>query len=131
MLAFFPEERAIEFAEATGLPAATPRTITSVSTLLKELKIIRDRGYAVDMEESGRALWGVAAPIFDHKGTAVAAVGVAGTTLARNENRNALITEIKKSATLISRRLGFNGDRPYSQHAIAGAQPEFRAARAK
>ena len=109
MLAFFPIERTKEFAEATGLPAATPRTITSLRTLLKELQIIRDRGYAIDCEESGRSLWGAASPIFDHKGDVVAAVGVAGTTLIRTENRSALINEVKQSATIISRRIGFTG----------------------
>ncbi len=131
MLAFFPEERAVEFAETTGLPAATPKTVTSLRTLQKELKIIRDRGYAVDMEESGRGLWGVASPIFDHTGNVVAAVGVAGTTLARNTNRNQLVMEIKKSASAISQRLGFSRNGVYAQHGVADTDNEFRTARAK
>lgn len=107
MLAFFPEETTKEFASATGLPSATLRTITSYRALLTELAQIRSQGYAIDNEESGRNLWGAAAPVFDYKGNAVAALGVAGTTLARNDNTKVLIQEIKKSATAVSKRLGF------------------------
>lgn len=120
MLAFFPEERTKEFAEATGLPRATPRTITSYRSLLKELGQIRLRGYAIDNEESGHGLWGVAAPIFDHKGSVVAALGVAGTTLALGENTKVLIQEIKKSAMDVSRRLGFEaGDASRTSRSVA------------
>lgn len=117
MLAFFPEERTKEFADATGLPGATPRTITSYRSLLTELAQVRLQGYAIDNEESGRSLWGVAAPIFDYKGNVVAALGVAGTTLALSGNTKVLIQEIKKSALDVSKRLGFT----------AGTAPASRA----
>ena len=109
MLAFFPEEKTKEFAEATGLPSATPNTITSYRSLLAELEAIRSQGYAVDNEESGRNLWGVACPVFDYSGSVVAALGIAGTTLARNGNTKSLIQEIKNSAITVSQHLGFAG----------------------
>src|ERR1700736_2866142 len=107
MLAFFPAERVKEFAESTGLPTAALNTITSYRSLLHELEQIRSQGYAIDNEESGRNLWGVAAPIFDYKSTVVAALGVAGTTLALGGNTKTLIQEIKKSAMNVSKHLGF------------------------
>lgn len=131
MLAFFPEERTKQFAEATGLPAATPRTITSYRALLKEIKVIRARGYAIDNEESGRGLWGVAAPVFDHKETVVAALGVAGTTLAPSENRSALIEQVKKSAMNVSKRLGFDAGRAYNHLPMKVVAANTRAARAR
>ena len=111
MLAFFVEERIKDFADATGLPAATPKTIRSYRALMKELAQIRLQGYAIDNEESGRALWGVAAPVFDRTGRVVAALGVAGTTLALNENTKVLIQEIKKRAQRVSARLGYDAER--------------------
>ena len=107
MLAHFPEERVKEVAEATGLPAITKQTITSYRQLLKELETIRAQGYAIDNEESGKNLWGVAAPIFDHHRNVVAALGVAGTVLSPTENAKFLITETRKSALAVSRSLGY------------------------
>jgi IclR family acetate operon transcriptional repressor len=50
-----------------GMPQRTSRTITDPESFLKELAVIRERGYAVDNgenEEDGRC---VAAPIRDHR----------------------------------------------------------------
>ncbi|PYV37565.1 MAG: hypothetical protein DMG06_27760 [Acidobacteria bacterium] len=107
MLAFFPEERTKEFADATGLPAATEHTITSYRSLSRELKRIRIQGYAIDNEESGNSLWGVAGPIFDYHANVVGALGIAGTVLALKENTKFLIQETHKSAQKVSRSLGY------------------------
>jgi len=107
ILAFLPEARVKEIVEKTGLPAVTKRTITSYRVLIKELETIRSQGFAIDNEESGSNLWGVAAPIFDHQQNVVAALGVAGTVLSRSENATFLIQETRKSAVAVSRSLGY------------------------
>jgi IclR family transcriptional regulator, KDG regulon repressor len=107
MLAFFPEERVKEISETTGLPPITKRTITSFRLLIKELELVRSQGFAIDNEESGPSLWGVAAPIFDHQRNVVAALGVAGTVLSPTENAKFLIQEIRKSSLAVSRALGY------------------------
>jgi DNA-binding IclR family transcriptional regulator len=107
MLAFFPEERVKEIVDSTGLPAITKQTITSYRVLIKELETIRAQGYAIDNEESGKSLWGVAAPIFDYQRTVVAALGVAGTVLSPTESAKFPITEVRKSALAVSRSLGY------------------------
>jgi DNA-binding IclR family transcriptional regulator len=133
MLAFFPEERTKEIAKGAGLPAATARTITTYKSLLKELGQIRLQGYAIDNEESGRGLWGAAAPVLDYTGNAVAALGVAGTTLAPDGNTQALIQEIKKSARNVSRHFGFEaGDvRAVSRTFQGTLQAGLRGVRAR
>jgi IclR family acetate operon transcriptional repressor len=107
MLAYFSEERVKEFAEATGLPPVTPQTISSYRKLRRELAKIRAQGYGVDNQESGNSLWGIAAPVFDHKGTVVGALGLAGTTLIPDGRAKRLIQQIKKSALAASRSLGY------------------------
>jgi IclR family transcriptional regulator, KDG regulon repressor len=107
MLAFFPPDRVEQFAEATGLPAVTKQTIATYPSLLKELEIVRSRGYAIDVEESGKNLWGVASPIFDHQRDVVAAIGIAGTVLTAAENAKFLVRETANSAQAVSRALGF------------------------
>jgi IclR family transcriptional regulator, KDG regulon repressor len=110
MLAFFSQECVKDFAEATGLPAVTSHTIASHGALVKELAQIQRQGYAADNEESGRGLWGVAVPVFDYRGAVVGALGVAGTTLGSSQNTKRLIQEIRKSALIVSRRLGYVGN---------------------
>lgn len=107
ILAFFPEERTKEFADATGLPSATEHTITSYRSLSRELQRVRAQGYAIDNEESGNNLWGIAAPIFDHHGNVAGALGLAGTVLDMQKDMNILSHEIKKSAQEVSKALGY------------------------
>lgn len=46
-----PEARVAQIAGRSGLPAATPRTLTSLTDLLVALRQVREVGYAVDDEE--------------------------------------------------------------------------------
>jgi DNA-binding IclR family transcriptional regulator len=39
---------------------------------------VRERGWAISFEETNVGVWGVAVPLLDEAGTAVAAVGLAG-----------------------------------------------------
>jgi IclR family KDG regulon transcriptional repressor len=119
MLAFFPEARVKEFANKSGLPPVTKRTITSYRLLAKELETIRSQGYAIDNEESGNNLWGVAAPIFNHEREIVAALGIAGTVLSPMESAKGLIEETRKSAYEVSRLLGYDSPHKSASH-VAG-----------
>ena len=60
------------------LCAFTPATITSVGALASELDRVRRRGLAVSDGEYRIGVRSVAAPVFDARGTVVAALGLAG-----------------------------------------------------
>jgi DNA-binding IclR family transcriptional regulator len=60
----------------TPLEARTEQTITSTADLKRELAHIRRLGYAYDVEELAAGLHSIAAPVLDHTGHAVAAIGV-------------------------------------------------------
>src|SRR5262249_14428796 len=62
----YPTEDALaEWAARWGpLQACTPRTITSVALLAQQLAVVRDRGYALDMEENETGVRCAALPIF-------------------------------------------------------------------
>jgi DNA-binding IclR family transcriptional regulator len=59
------------------MKAYTERTITDPAVLMRELKRVRTEGYAVNNREYSPQVAGVAAPIFDRDGRAVAALSIA------------------------------------------------------
>jgi IclR family transcriptional regulator, acetate operon repressor len=56
----------------------TPRTITTLDALARELDQVREDGYAKAVAELEEGLVAVAAPVFDPAGTCVAALSVSG-----------------------------------------------------
>ena len=78
ILAYLPEADVEAWAGHQKFPRLTPTTITAARALLKELRVIRGRGYAIDLEEREPGVCCVAAPIFNHRGEVVAAISVAG-----------------------------------------------------
>jgi DNA-binding IclR family transcriptional regulator len=80
LLAFRPEDEVAAWAATQKFTALTPRTITSAARLLKELRVIRERGYGLDEEEREKGVCCVAAPVSNHTGDVVAAISVAGPT---------------------------------------------------
>jgi len=80
LLAYRPEAEVQAWAATQKFAALTPRTITSAKRLLKELAVIRERGYGLDEEEREKGVSCVAAPISNHTGDVVAAISVAGPT---------------------------------------------------
>jgi DNA-binding IclR family transcriptional regulator len=77
LLAFAPEDIRIAVM-ARRLARYTDSTIVRRRDLKAEIALIRGRGYAVSIAEVNSATWGVAAPVLDGEGLAVAAVGCAG-----------------------------------------------------
>ena len=70
----------IEAVLAAGLPARTPRTLTSPVAILRELTAIPSRGWAVEREEGNIGVSCVGAPVFGPLGEVVAALSVTGPT---------------------------------------------------
>jgi len=109
LLAYMPEDR-IERHVHARLERYTPATMTDPDALRQSLRVIRERGFAVVEEELEAGLNVIAAPVFDHKGQAVAAVSIAGpayrvTPAVFHE----LAGQLRQSADAISRRLGYRG----------------------
>jgi DNA-binding IclR family transcriptional regulator len=80
LLAYKPEPEVRAWAATQKFAALTPNTITSARRLLKELDVIRQRGYGLDEEEREKGVSCIAAPVFNHTGDVVAAISVAGPT---------------------------------------------------
>lgn len=78
ILAHLPRERVEGIIEDEGLSAETPDSITDVDTLFEELERIRERGYAVNREESVVGLHAVGAPIKGSNGTILGGLSISG-----------------------------------------------------
>lgn len=104
----------IESIAAGGLMALTAKTITDVGQLMADLAQVRLRGYAMDDEETEAGLRAIAAPIRDHTGEVVAAIGVAG-PIQRMTKKVVLsyAPKVVAAAESISTRLGYS-----SRHAL-------------
>jgi DNA-binding IclR family transcriptional regulator len=106
MLAFAPSEL-IEDLTAEPLPRLTSRTL-AVKPLLTQLDTVRERGFATERDEAVIGEASVAAPIFDHAGHAVGAIGVVGDTdrIAPRAFARGLTAAASEAARGISRELG-------------------------
>lgn len=95
-----------------ALPALTPYTITSEKALRRELAAVRDRGYAVAIEELQVGYVAVGAVVWNHARQAVAALGVGGPTSRLTAERIPSLGErVRETAERISRRLGAPAER--------------------
>ncbi len=91
----------------------TSRTITSRTTLDRQLAEIRDRGYATAVDELEEGLSAVAAPVRDAHGEVVAALSVSGSTYRMDDATISTTVEpLMAAAAEISIALGWSGPRP-------------------
>ena len=77
ILAFRPQDE-IDRIISGKLEKYTEYSITDPVMLNTELEKIRRDGFAYSSQEMHQGAWGVAAPIFDGKGNAVASIGISG-----------------------------------------------------
>ena len=93
---------------STGLRPCTRNTLADAAELGAELEKVRAQGYALDLEEYEEGLRCAAAPVRDHAGQVVAAIGIAGPSRRlTDENLPGLIPSVTDAARTISRNLGY------------------------
>ncbi|HXJ66792.1 MAG TPA: IclR family transcriptional regulator [Actinomycetota bacterium] len=95
--------------EQAELPRLTGNTITVKRSLDADLKRARTAGVAVDDQEAIVGEAGIAAAVFDHRGTAVGAIGVTGAVeriLPDGGPDAEMIAAVKEAARGLSRELG-------------------------
>ena len=100
----------IAFLETAVFARHNSRTIISRSALRRELKLVKQAGYALDNEEDEPGVCCIGAPVFDQNGNAMAAISVAGTTSQIGVDRVPILArQVKRAARGISLRLGYAG----------------------
>lgn len=86
ILAHLPEVRVREIIDRHGLPARTENTITDEQTLFEELETVRDRGYALNLEESTVGLRAISVPV-THEDRVIGAFGLSGPSHRLTDDR--------------------------------------------
>jgi DNA-binding IclR family transcriptional regulator len=108
LAAHLPEEQVQAILHERGMKRRTPTTITNPTRFLRELELVRERGYAFDDEENSVGVRCVAAPVFNAAGEIEAALNITGTTQQVNkETLPRIIDLVKESARRISTQLGY------------------------
>ncbi|KAB0265719.1 SMP-30/gluconolactonase/LRE family protein [Microvirga brassicacearum] len=87
LLAFASPHERRALLDQAHLERFTERTIIDEEALGADLALARARGYAISLEEHVSGVVSVAAPIFDHTGKAVAAIGVFGPSSRLSNDR--------------------------------------------
>ncbi|MBG6184782.1 IclR family acetate operon transcriptional repressor [Arthrobacter sp. CAN_A214] len=106
ILSFLPWERQ-EWWLSRSIRPVTPATVTDPERLRAELSRIRDQGWADSNAERTTGIRAVAAPIFDHTGGVIGAVGLSVPSMRIDEGRAALLgSRAKETAWGISEALG-------------------------
>ena len=132
LLADLSRERVEAIIAERGLAAYTAHTITDPAELEADLELIRRRGYAVDNEEYDEGLRCIWAPVRDHSGHVVAALGIGGPvtriTPERVEELGGLVMTAGRG---LSRRLGAHQSGAYASATLrvrttASEEPALR-----
>ena len=92
------------------LPRVTPKTVTELETLIRQIRVAREAGYAFDDEENVEGLYCVAAPIYDYRGIIIAAVSTSWDLSSREpHDKQENIELVRNCARTISTRMGYIG----------------------
>jgi DNA-binding IclR family transcriptional regulator len=109
ILAFLPESKLEDVLREIRFTRRTPHTIASQEAFRKELKDVRDRGLAVNIEELEQGLCAVACAVRNYSGEAVASINIAFPVI-RHDPEQAIKTfapRLKQACMEISKSLGF------------------------
>lgn len=87
----------------------TPKTMTDIASLLKNLEECRRRGWTADDEEIEPGIKCLGAPIYDYRGTVVAALSVSWAAMNDSVTFDNICGHVTGAAREISKHLGFTG----------------------
>lgn len=110
LVADLPDEEIVKILELRGMERKTRHSITSKTKFLQEIGKVRKYGAAIDNEENSLSVRCLAAPIYNQKGEAIAALGTSATILQLDEaHLPKVIESVKEAARLVSEQMGFFG----------------------
>ena len=107
MLAFLPDDKQQAVINTQAFFRHTEHTLTSSEALKANLELIRATGIALDLEEHEIGIKCAAAPIFNSRNEAVAAISVTAPAFRTSDDiYEEMKVQVKQAADTISKRLG-------------------------
>lgn len=107
ILAYLPETETQAILAERGMAKATSLTITSETSLLRDLARLRERGYALDDQESAEGVRSIAAPIFGPDGEVLAAIALIGPAFRFSLSAvNKVAGPLRDAADQVTRAIG-------------------------
>jgi len=107
ILAALPEREVDAIVARIGLPRRTPKTITTIGALKRQLRIVRERGYSFDDEEDHEGVFCVGAAFGNRDGAPAGAISVSGLKPGRTAaDLHRLGKAVRDCAAQLSRELG-------------------------
>lgn len=106
ILAWIPDTELVRIISANGLTSYTPETITTLSGLVEELRLVRRRKYSIDDQEFCEGIVCIGATIRAGAGAVIGSISVTiPADQATDEYRNFLIKEMIAAANSFSNKL--------------------------
>ena len=108
ILAHLPTQHVNRILKDRGLEVRTPYTVTDYAALIKQLEIIRRRGFAVVPQEDDMNLNAVGAAIVGFQGEPVAGLAISDLVVNMPRQRMEILGDaLRETAALISQQLGY------------------------
>ncbi len=105
LLAFLPEKQQMEIIRGSGLKKLASNSL-SQSLLMKQLRTVREKGYAHTRSEVVEGVEAIAVPVFDEMKRVIASLSVAGPEhRMRRRNLNEITDMLKAAAERVSNSL--------------------------
>ena len=108
LLSSLPDGRLAELYEGAALPRLTAHSLADFAALMDDIRHVRERGCAIDDQETREGMMCIGAPVFDAVNAhAAAAVAVSMLRWPEDKRRElAAAEEVRRFAQVLSRRLG-------------------------
>jgi DNA-binding IclR family transcriptional regulator len=109
VLLAFSKDDILEKVIQNGLKAFSKNTITDPVKLKKQIKLIREQGYAISTEELTEGTRSIAAPVFDYTGKVICAINIVGPIMRLQDHKlPSLIRHVKDAAKEVSKKMGYD-----------------------
>ncbi len=112
LLASMPDVELEDYLARASLVRRTPQTLTDPDLLRAHLRVVREQGYATDIQEATLGVWCVASPIHDYTGRAIAAVSVSMRSEPSPQRLEQLIPLVMDTALKVSKEVGYQPQMP-------------------
>ncbi|QUL99255.1 MAG: IclR family transcriptional regulator [Candidatus Fermentithermobacillus carboniphilus] len=110
ILASWSEQQVIQFFKGRPFVRLTPNSVRDLNHLLEQLKVVRERGWALDDQEFAEGVRCVGVGVKNYAGQTVAAVSISGPASRITDDKIPdIVSELQRVAEEFSRVLGWGG----------------------